>query len=92
MKKLIFCIALTAVAGPLSAAPQIVTLSVPGMDCAVCPITIKKALMKVQGVSKATVNLEKREAVVTFDDAATSISALTRATTDAGYPSFPNAR
>lgn len=30
---------------------------------------------------------ETREAVVTFDDAKTSVQKLTKATTDAGYPS-----
>jgi mercuric ion binding protein len=29
-------------------------LSVPSMDCPVCPITVKAALTKVKGVSQAT--------------------------------------
>jgi mercuric ion binding protein len=33
------------------------------------------------------VSFDKREAVVTFDDAKTSIQKLTEATTNAGYPS-----
>jgi mercuric ion binding protein len=74
-------------AAPAWAAVQTVTLSVPSMDCPVCPITVKKALMNVAGVSKAEVNLDKRQATVTFDDAKTNVSALTQATTDAGYPS-----
>ncbi|HEJ9999504.1 TPA: mercury resistance system periplasmic binding protein MerP, partial [Pseudomonas aeruginosa] len=68
-------------------ASQIITLSVPGMTCAACPITVKKALTKVEGVTKAEVSYEKREAIVTFDDAKTSAQALTKATEDAGYPS-----
>jgi len=60
---------------------------VPGMTCAACPITVKKALSKVDGVSKADVDFVKREAVVTFDDAKTSVQKLTKATEDAGYPS-----
>ena len=43
--------------------------------------------MKIDGVSKADVSLEKAEAVVTFDDAKTSANALTDAATKAGYPS-----
>jgi len=70
-----------------SVAPKTVTLSVPGMSCATCPITIKKALTRVQGVSRVEVSYEKREAVVTYDDATTSVEALIRATSDAGYPS-----
>ena len=73
------------------AATKTVTLNVPGMTCPTCPITIKKALNKVQGVSKVDFNLEKKQAVVTFDDAKTDTKALVKATTDAGYPSTPEA-
>ena len=79
--------ALLLVASPAWAAPKTVTLDVPGMTCSACPITIKKALTKVNGVGKVDVQFEKREAVVTFDDAETTVAALTKATRDAGYPS-----
>lgn len=87
MKKLVALVALIAMMSPVWAATQTVTLSVPGMDCAACPITVKKALTKVPGVSKTEVSLERREANVSFDDAKTNVEALTRATKDAGYPS-----
>ncbi len=45
------------------------------------------ALTKVEGVNKVDVTFEKLEDVVTFDDARTSVQALTEATTNAGYPS-----
>jgi mercuric ion binding protein len=67
--------------------PKTITLSIPGMTCATCPITIKAALKKVPGVTDVTVSYEKLEAVVTFDDALTNTDALIKATTDAGYPS-----
>ncbi len=69
------------------AAPKTVTLSVSGMTCAACPITIKKALTEVDGVTEAEVSFDKKQAVVTFDDAKTDVSILIEATTDAGYPS-----
>lgn len=69
------------------AASKTVTLSVPGMTCAACPITIKKALTDVDGVTDAEVSFDKKEAVVTFDDTKTSVSALIEATANAGYPS-----
>jgi mercuric ion binding protein len=72
---------------PAWSAQRTVTLSLPTMDCAVCPITVKKALGKVDGVSRAEVDFGKRQAIVSFDDAKTSAEALTRATKDAGYPS-----
>ncbi len=79
--------ALLLLAGPAWAAPKTVTLAVPGMTCATCPITVKKALTKVAGVTKVDVDLDNLQAVVTFDDAKTTVAALTKATTDAGYPS-----
>ncbi|MBN8888501.1 MAG: mercury resistance system periplasmic binding protein MerP [Rudaea sp.] len=71
----------------IEAASRTVTLSIPGMDCPTCPITIKKALTAVPGVSKAEVRFESRQAAVTFDDSRTAPAELIRVTTDAGYPS-----
>jgi mercuric ion binding protein len=87
VKYLLAPLALLAVVVPAWAAPQTVTLSVPGMTCAACPITVKRALSRVSGVDKIDVSLEKKEAVVTFDDTKTSVAALTKATENAGYPS-----
>lgn len=87
MKKLFAVLVLTVVVAPLWAATKSVTLAVPGMTCAACPITVKKALTKVDGVSRAVVSYEKREAVVTFDDTKTTLEKITAATEDAGYPS-----
>ena len=86
MKKLFAFLALSA-AAPLWAATQTVTLTVPGMTCAACPITVKQAISKVDGVNKVNVSFDKREAVVTFDDAKASVPKLTHATENAGYPS-----
>ncbi len=85
--KLIAVLSFAAVVAPVWAGTRTVTLSVPGMTCAACPITVKKALTRVEGVSKVDVPFEKREAIVTFDDTKTSVEKLTKATKDAGYPS-----
>lgn len=69
------------------AAVKTVTLSVPGMYCEVCPITVKKALQKVPGVTKVNVSFEKKEAVVRYDDTKATIDKLKDATFEAGYPS-----
>ena len=88
MKKMLaVAAAMAMLASPVWAAIQTVTLAVPGMTCAACPITVKKALTKVDGVSKTEVNFDKRQAVVTYDDARTNVETLTRATANAGYPS-----
>jgi mercuric ion binding protein len=88
MYKLLASLTLACViAPPVWAAPQTVTLSVSKMTCAACPITVKTALSRVPGVTKVSVNFENKQATVLFDDAQTTVAALTRATTDAGYPS-----
>ena len=87
MKKLTFVLMLFVTSLTAWAKPQTVTLDLPTMNCAMCPITVKKALTKVEGVSSAEVSYEKKEAVVTFDDAKTTAEALVKATTNAGYPS-----
>jgi mercuric ion binding protein len=95
MKKLItvvLAVLFIALAGVAAAAIKTVTLSVPDMTCAVCPITVKKALNRVSGVSHTEVSYERREAVVTFDDAKTNVEALIQATTNAGYPASVKAK
>jgi len=90
MKKLLSyftAAALLALTNVVFAAPRTVTLDVPGMTCALCPITVKKALMNVPGVAHAGVSYEAKQAVVTYDDAKTGADALMQATRDAGYPS-----
>lgn len=83
----VFATALFALTGAAGAASQTVTLAVENMSCAVCPITVKKALNGVAGVSRTDVSFERKEATVTFDDAKTNIEALIKATTHAGFPS-----
>jgi mercuric ion binding protein len=66
---------------------ETVTLEVKNMTCAVCPITVKKALEKVPGVTSVTVDFDKKSATVTFDPDKVSPATLAKATSDAGYPS-----
>lgn len=90
MKKLSLLIVLAAaVSAPAWAATKTATLSVPGMTCAACPITVKTALSKVSGVEKTQILFDQRKAIVTYDDTKTSPVVLTQATADAGYPSTP---
>lgn len=88
-KSLLAVLALAAagISLPAVAAQQTVVLSVPSMNCAACPITVRKALEKVAGVQNVKATLEPPEAVVTFDDAKASVEALMEATKQAGYPS-----
>ena len=80
-KSLITAVLFTLFSMPALASQKTVTLSVPGMTCSACPITVKAALKRVDGVSSVQVRYEERDATVTFDDE------KTEATTNAGYPS-----
>lgn len=75
-------------AGSVHAADsQTVTLDVQNMTCRACPITVKKALEKVPGVTDAKIDFEHKTATVRFDQDKVKSADLTKATTDAGYPS-----
>ena len=81
-------IAALFIAAPAFAKQQTVSLNVPTMDCATCPITIKTALSKVPGVSKVQVSSAKREAIIVFHDARATVADLKKATEDVGYPAM----
>jgi len=87
MRKLMIAVFLALPPSLMAATPQTVTLDVKNMTCPVCPITVKKALEKVSGVSAVKVDFAKKSVIVTFDPDKTKPDALTRATTDAGFPS-----
>lgn len=78
---------LTCVSVSTFATEQTVTLAVPTMNCAACPVTVKKALQNVDGVRQAEVSYATKQAVVTFDDEKTTPARLVEVTTNAGYPS-----
>ena len=65
---------------------QTVTLNIENMTCAMCTVTIKKALQEVEGVQAVIVDYDSKSATVTFDSKKTDSAALIKATTDAGYP------
>ncbi len=76
----------TAVSVQNKNSSQSVTLDMQNMTCAMCKVTIKKALQGVEGVQKVSVDGDSKIADVTFDPQKTSIEALIKATTNAGYP------
>jgi mercuric ion binding protein len=73
--------------GSAIAADRTAKLEVENMTCPVCPLTIKKALSKVNGVQQVEIDYENKLAEVTFDDARTTTVRLIEATTNAGFPS-----
>jgi len=71
----------------LAATPRTAVLDVQNMTCELCPVTVKKSLEKVPGVSQAQIDFGKKTATVAFDADRTSAAVLVKATTAAGYPS-----
>ena len=87
MKKLALTLFSVVLLNSASAKEQVVELDIPNMTCPVCPITIKAALKKVEGVSNVETSLDDKLARVTFDDEITDITSLEKSTAEAGYPS-----
>jgi mercuric ion transport protein len=65
-KSLVGLVLAIAVLGSLAAPSQTAVLDVQNMSCGLCPVTVKKALEKVPGVSQAQIDFHKKTATVTF--------------------------
>ncbi|WP_433606265.1 heavy metal translocating P-type ATPase [Dactylosporangium sp. CA-139114] len=61
------------------------TLEIGGMTCASCVGRVEKALLRVDGVGTATVNLATERATITFDPSRVTPAALAAAVGRAGY-------
>jgi len=68
------------------AATQTATFAVENMTCALCPVTVKKAMERVNGVQSVRIDYGARTATVVFDPAVTSVEVIAAASTNAGYP------
>ncbi len=92
MKKLFsaFALSLLVAGAVLANEMKTITLAVDKMTCNVCPITVKKALKALDGVSAVEAKYEGEGngwAKVTYDPSKVDIEDLTFATESAGYPS-----
>lgn len=67
------------------AAEQTVTFMVKNMTCALCPVTVKRAMEGVEGVRSVEIDFAARTATVLFDTASTSAEAIAAASANAGY-------
>ncbi len=61
------------------------TLKIQGMTCNHCVMRVTKALKAVPGVQDARVDLQKTEAVVTYDESKVGQDKLSGAVVEAGY-------
>ena len=68
---------------------QTITLNIEGMTCGGCVKSVTSILEGVNGVDKAEVSLENKNAVVEFDPAQTNPAALIEAVEDGPRPNQP---
>jgi copper ion binding protein len=61
------------------------TLKIQGMTCNHCVMRVAKALKAVPGVQDAKVDLQKAEAVITYDEARVSAEKFPSVVSEAGY-------
>ena len=68
------------------AAEQSAAFAVENMTCALCPVTVKKAMEQVNGVKSVQIDFAAKTATVVFDPSVTTIETIGAASTNAGYP------
>lgn len=80
------CAALLLLAlGAIAQEPKQAVLDVAGMNCSLCPITVKKALQRVPGLIDAQVDLHTRRAVVQYDAEKATPEQFANALSNAGF-------
>jgi len=69
----------------VAAKPETASFKIDGMTCAIgCAKTIEEKLSKMDGVQKATVDFDKKQATVDFDGAVLTPEKLTKAVESTG--------
>ena len=63
---------------------QEVTLKVDGMTCKMCPLTIKTALKKLDGVVDANVSYKDKEAKVQYEEGKVTVDDIVKAIENTG--------
>lgn len=64
---------------------QTTTLNISGMTCGGCVSSVSKVLKALDGVAKAEVSLERKNAVVEFDPSKVQVEQLKRSVVEAGF-------
>ena len=93
MRRFLPVLALSALvvlaASSLSAEPNnesTVIFAVEKMTCATCPISVRKAMQRVDGVKEVKVDFDSKTATVTFNSSVATASEIGNASTDVGFP------
>ncbi|MCH9674355.1 MAG: cation transporter [Gammaproteobacteria bacterium] len=70
----------------MAANERTVAFAIEKMTCATCPITVRAAMKRVDGVKAVDVDLDSKIATVTFDASVTSVSEIAGASSNVGFP------
>lgn len=69
-----------------SAQERTVTLAVSGMNCGMCPISVRHRAMQLPGVRKAKADMDSRTASVIYEDTEQNAQFIVESITKLGYP------
>ncbi|HUL01199.1 MAG TPA: copper ion binding protein [Nitrospirota bacterium] len=61
------------------------SLKIQGMTCNHCVMRVTKALKAIPGVREAQVDLQKAEAIVSYDESQVTLNDFSEAVVNAGY-------
>jgi copper chaperone len=61
------------------------TIKVEGMSCGHCVMRVKKAIEGVEGVRKVDVDLQKKQAIVEYEEEKANLEKIKTAIKEAGY-------
>jgi mercuric ion binding protein len=87
MRTLLTGVMLLALLPPVASAQErTVTFTVEKMTCALCPITVSRAMKRVEGVVEVSVDYDKKRATVGYDDAITTWEEIAAASAGVGFP------
>mgnify|MGYP000203380828 CR=1 FL=1 len=64
------------------------TFVVENMTCAACPIMVKKAMSRVNGVRQVKVDFHAKTATAIYNPALTDIATIIKASESAGFPAI----
>ena len=73
----------------VAAAEQKTIFAIENMTCALCPVTVRKAMEGVTGVKSVKIDFDAKTATVVYDPLVATIDAIAAASTNAGYPAHP---
>lgn len=86
MKAVLSLVLFVSAISAACAAERRVTYAVENMSCATCPLAVKTAIKRLDGVKSVDVDFDKKIASVVFDDEKVTEAEIANASRDAGFP------